>query len=275
MTRVVAILAVLCCSSYAVADTLFLGHLTGDQNVPPVNTPATGTGVITLHQGAAPLVTTILSGFNLTSQIFASHIHIGAVGVNGLVEFGLAGADFANPVIGVWDDRPRLSPPRVSRDIPALLDGRLYYVIHTDAHGGGELRGQIYALDGYEVDETAQIFIAALAPDVSDGPYGAGAMLVVILNSDQTEALLLLSAPGIDGEIVASDIFDGCQVAFPLLGPGEYQDPVIKTWSDGLDAFISDLQNGLLSVTIQAVGGAVSQASGPLYPIDSYPIIHP
>jgi len=52
---------------------------------------------------------------------------------------------------------------------------------------------------------------------------------------------------------------------------------MIKTWSDDLPAFVSDLQSGLLAVTLT---GALSKTeeitvTGPLYPIDWYPIIHP
>ncbi len=85
-------------------------------------------------------VTLVVSAFGIASPIFASHVHSGACGQFGFVEFGITGSDFTNPVVRVWNIPERLVQP--------LLDGRLYINIHTEAYPGGELRGQILPPNG-------------------------------------------------------------------------------------------------------------------------------
>src|SRR5262249_53502233 len=79
----------------------------------------------------------IASVFDLP-EINASHIHNAPVGVNGPVVFGI-GADYSTlPQVRTWNIPAAM--------VTELLNGNLYYNIHTQTYPGGEIRGQIYCL---------------------------------------------------------------------------------------------------------------------------------
>lgn len=107
-------------------------RLTGSQEVPPVHTVARGTGVIEIsHDGA-------VSGRIATHGIKATmaHIHEAAPGKNGPPIIVLKRGPH-----GTWlvPAGAKLSP----REYKAFLAGDLYVNVHSRAHPGGEIRGQL------------------------------------------------------------------------------------------------------------------------------------
>ena len=106
--------------------------LTGKEEVPAVETMATGTGTITV--GADKSV----SGSVTTKGVegVAAHIHQAAAGKNGppIVSLEKTGD-------GVW------SVPKGSKlteeQVAAYKAGELYVNVHSAAHKGGEIRAQI------------------------------------------------------------------------------------------------------------------------------------
>ena len=106
--------------------------LTGKEEVPAVETTATGTGTITV--GADKSV----SGSVTTKGVegVAAHIHHAAAGKNGppIVALEKTGD-------GVW------SVPKDSKlteeQVAAYKAGELYVNVHSAAHKGGEIRAQI------------------------------------------------------------------------------------------------------------------------------------
>ena len=106
--------------------------LTGKEEVPAVETAATGTGTITV--GADKSV----SGSVTTKGVegVAAHIHHAAAGKNGppIVSLEKTGD-------GVW------SVPKGSKlteeQVAAYKAGELYVNVHSAAHKGGEIRAQI------------------------------------------------------------------------------------------------------------------------------------
>ena len=107
--------------------------LRGSEEVPPVTTPASGSGTITIAADRS------VSGSVTTTPglgAVAAHIHQGARGQNGPIAVGLAKTGD-----NVW------SVPAGAKLTDAQYDafkaGHLYVNVHTPANKGGEIRGQL------------------------------------------------------------------------------------------------------------------------------------
>ncbi len=114
---------------------LFVANLAGAHENPAVDTPATGRAVLSL---ISDTLTYRLFVSDIVS-VTASHIHEGAVGVNGGVIFPLyTGSglfDPSHPISGTLT----LSPTQVAK----LMAGEYYINVHTSAAPSGEIRGQV------------------------------------------------------------------------------------------------------------------------------------
>lgn len=126
-----ATLALSAFSISATADEL-LFKLSGDAEVPPVATTASGTGTIIIN----PDMT--VSGKVTTSGVAATmaHIHVGKAGANGAVVVTLAKSGD-----NVWlvPDGTRLSEAAYQ----SYKAGELYVNVHSAEHKAGEIRGQL------------------------------------------------------------------------------------------------------------------------------------
>lgn len=105
---------------------------TGDQEVPPVNSPAVASGTITINDDG------YVSGSIVTVGIKASsaHIHEAPMGKNGPVIVPLL----------MWGDREFVVPAGTKlseAQYKAFKAGELYVNVHSDAHEGGEIRAQL------------------------------------------------------------------------------------------------------------------------------------
>ena len=137
----------------ATADELFKATLSGDQEVPAVDTITTGRVKIRINDTSTAGEFTLTVNDGVRAQ--QAHIHCGQPGENGPVIVFLAG--FHNlgwDVDGEWvsnatftDDNManRESPcgATLTELIQAMRDGRTYANVHTVAHPGGEVRGLI------------------------------------------------------------------------------------------------------------------------------------
>lgn len=105
--------------------------LSGDQEVPPVNSPGSGRGTITV--GADKTV----SGSVTTTGIAGTmaHIHEAAAGQSGPVVIPLTknGDTYTVPA------GSKLSEEQYT----SFKAGNLYVNVHTEAHPNGEIRGQL------------------------------------------------------------------------------------------------------------------------------------
>jgi hypothetical protein len=113
-------------------------ELSADQEVPPVDSSATGTAQFTLNQGRGEVCVEIeSSGYvNGDDDVIAGHIHIGAAGVPGgvVVNLLVTSADHSICVDGVDQD--------LIKDI--RQNPADYYInLHTTFAPGGEIRGQL------------------------------------------------------------------------------------------------------------------------------------
>jgi len=119
--------------------------LTGSQEVPPVSTNASGVLFGSYDDVAKTISLAITVSGIAQSDLTASHIHRAPAGSNGPVIFGIGGgssyAVLGSQLITVINNAPFPVAEEVN-----LLTGKTYVNIHTLAHPGGEIRGQITAL---------------------------------------------------------------------------------------------------------------------------------
>ena len=106
--------------------------LSGGEQVPPVTTSASGSGVIVIGEDKS------VSGSVTTSGLagVAAHIHQAARGQNGPVAVGMVQS---SP--GIWSipAGAKLNDAQYA----AYKAGNLYVNVHTAANKGGEIRGQL------------------------------------------------------------------------------------------------------------------------------------
>ncbi|MBI3464797.1 MAG: peptidylprolyl isomerase [Planctomycetes bacterium] len=123
--------------------------LNGAQEAPtPVTTAATGTATLTFDPGTGTFSLDVrVQGITL-AQLTAAHIHRGAVGVAGPVILDLDASQWVADGTGI---RRTINSASFVSDanftaaekMAALLAGDTYVNVHTTAHAGGEIRGQL------------------------------------------------------------------------------------------------------------------------------------
>jgi CHRD domain len=150
-------LGLLAVAPSAVAGDNFVATLSGDQEVPARDTQARGVATFKLRQDDAALRFKI----NVANidNVFAAHIHCGAVGVNGPVGVTLfMGAPAGGAVNGTLAEGTITAPDAGNGcgwvDLAAMGTGGTYVNVHTDDgvappntgpgdFPGGEIRGQV------------------------------------------------------------------------------------------------------------------------------------
>jgi type 1 fimbria pilin len=130
MIGVMAILVAMGASVASAVDAKVT--LSGNQEVPPVTTSATGSGTITVAADQSISGSIKTTGVKAT----AAHIHLGAPNANGEVIITLT---------KVGEDGWTVGPGAKLQDahFQAFKDGRLYVNVHSAANPNGEIRGQI------------------------------------------------------------------------------------------------------------------------------------
>jgi hypothetical protein len=144
-------------SAMADSNRNFRSHLSGDQEVPAVDTKAQGQAIYKLNKaGDAIDYKLIVANIEGVTQ---AHIHCGAAGVNGPVVAFLFGPGPGVAVNGILaqgtltaaDVIPRPDSPECPGGvanfeelIAKMRSGDTYTNVHTIANPGGEVRGQIH-----------------------------------------------------------------------------------------------------------------------------------
>jgi DNA-binding beta-propeller fold protein YncE len=201
------------------APITFAATLSGDQEVPPVESSATGEAQLTLSADGQRLRYAVdVQGLE-SGQILQAHLHAAPRGFNGAVILFLAHANPPLPLRGVLTAADLL--PNVDANINTFADfvaaleaGDVYVNIHTIAQGSGELRGQVVG---------PQVFPALLSGDQEVPPVvtGAGGRARLRLNSGATAVRFALAVSGIDSDILQAHVhaaprgFNG-PVIFPV-----------------------------------------------------------
>ncbi len=152
---VAVLLTVLVYVGVANADEFFKATLTGDQEVPPVATDTTGKAFFRLNKGETEIE--IQLHVNDGVRITQSHIHCAPAGVNGPIVIFLAGLHAAGlDIDGKWVSNATITNTSIVNaacgvtlsDIAAAMrSGNTYANVHSVAHPGGEVRGQIEPTD--------------------------------------------------------------------------------------------------------------------------------
>ncbi len=148
----------------AFADALTCSaNLSGVQEVPPVNTVASGTATLELNQlmneltifiQLQNLVVVETPNASLSDEVVAAHIHRAPGGVNGPIVFGFISPNSdtdgdlildgeAETIFSIWDGVEGQST-NLGAELNNLQNGELYINIHTIAFLSGEIRGQIF-----------------------------------------------------------------------------------------------------------------------------------
>ena len=146
---------------------IFVATLTGSQQVPPVNSPGTGTASLILSPDEKTARLS-LSFSGLTSQQTDAHIHgPAAVGSN-------AGVLFPLPLGQLNDVEITLTPQQVS-DLKAGLD---YINVHTSNFLSGEIRGQFQSSSSNSI-----VVSGATGFGVKEGQGGAAVTFIRLGNT--------------------------------------------------------------------------------------------
>lgn len=188
-------------ASAADAQTRYVATLTGAQQVPAVNSPGIGLGVVVLN-AAGNQITVNLTFSGLTSAAAAGHIHgNAAVGANAGVLFDFASAVPAATSGTMAEQTFAVTPAQAS----ALASGQNYFNIHTGNFGGGEIRGQILPAPA---TAPTQKFVATLSgaeqvPSVSSSATGTG---TVVLNAAETQITVNMSFSGLTSNATGAHI---------------------------------------------------------------------
>ncbi|HEX8247230.1 MAG TPA: CHRD domain-containing protein [Pyrinomonadaceae bacterium] len=155
------------------AETFF-AYLNGAQEVPSVNTPATGYARVFLNESAGTIsFTVVFSG--LSSNQTASHIHTGAVGVSGpvTINFGAVGG-----TSGTITGTAAITPAQIAQ----LRAHQFYVNVHSANFTPGEIRGQLGVKRPIDFDgDGRQDFSVLRFPNVA--PPGNAPITYYNLNS--------------------------------------------------------------------------------------------
>ncbi|MGB3078021.1 MAG: CHRD domain-containing protein, partial [Saprospiraceae bacterium] len=196
-------------------DLIFSAELTGDDENPAVTTDGVGLATFYFDEDKSTAYVNV-TVHGLSGPPTAAHIHDGVFGVNGPVIFPLT-------LVGnrIQMEIPGITPEQFGK----FVDGSYYINVHTAAHPGGEIRGQIAP----EQDVT---FVANLnglqenPVNTSDG-RGLGAFHYTIgqttldvnvqltsLSSTITSAHLHAGLPGENGDVIVdlSNLIDGNRI---------------------------------------------------------------
>ena len=147
-----AIVVVAACSKSSSSTTstttsgaiTYLASLASNKEVPPNTEVSYGSATFSL---TGSILTYSVVVFNLTGNATASHIHVGSSSVAGgvIVPFTINAVPTGTVASGTIDLTAMPANATVSGDsLKALFNsGNAYVNVHTAAHSGGEIRGQV------------------------------------------------------------------------------------------------------------------------------------
>ncbi|MDE3054828.1 MAG: CHRD domain-containing protein [Gemmatimonadota bacterium] len=125
------------------APVTYVAQMTGAAETPSTNVTGTGTATLVLEGNRLHYTLTVKG---LSGPATMAHIHVGKVGVSGPPVFSFPVKHEAAGTLaeGSVDLAKEVSKGVSGDSLKALLaDGGAYVNVHTKAHPGGEIRGQV------------------------------------------------------------------------------------------------------------------------------------
>ncbi len=125
------------------AGDAYFATLNGSQETPAVSTSGAGQGLAVISADGGT-VTYLVRFSGLSGSVNAAHIHTGAAGAAGGVILPLVAGP--SPMAGTLTAANFASSGPITtfaEAIAAIRAGTTYFNLHTSAHPGGEIRGQI------------------------------------------------------------------------------------------------------------------------------------
>ena len=172
--------------------------LTGDQEVPAVNTSAVGVATFNLNSTWDTMCVNI-SVNGLSGPITGIHVHEASSGQNGPVVTNLSPFVSGNRVVAMLT-----GADLTSAMIANYLSGNYYLNVHTAANPGGEIRGQLMLETDWgfraNLDTTQQTHA------VTNDAWGVG---YFNLSHDKSSMQVRVVADGLSGSITAAHFHYG------------------------------------------------------------------
>lgn len=136
-----------------VAETLVALSINGEQEVPPIETEAAGSGTAALSADRSSLSFQFTAA-GLSGPLMVAHFHVAPAGESGAPVFTIAPSFIEQDgdsvsIMGTWvfAAAGSLSPDEA---VSALLEDNVYVNLHTAANPSGEIRGQLIYPDDDE-----------------------------------------------------------------------------------------------------------------------------
>jgi hypothetical protein len=150
-----AIAALLAVPAAALAAEPFSAQLTGDAEVPPVTTDGSGSANVTISDDENSISFEVtFEGLSGDGTATMAHIHVGPADDVGPPILWLsdccAPGSFSSPLSGTLteaDLTPAGGIDTWEQALQAIRDGNTYVNVHTGMHPGGEIRGQLMAVE--------------------------------------------------------------------------------------------------------------------------------
>ena len=149
---VLILVTVFACPLQASNAVNFNVSLSGDNEVPPVETDTSGTAILHVDQNLSEirLKLNVRSG-EAALGAAGAHFHCAPAGANGPVVAFIAGS-FPPGYDGAFELRATLTDASIINPacgatimelVGSMLDGNVYLNVHSTAHPGGVIRGQV------------------------------------------------------------------------------------------------------------------------------------
>lgn len=224
------------------SEMRYAARLTGSQEVPAVDTTASGSARVYLNADKT-VATVQVTTSGLSGPITGAHIHNGIAGSNGDVVKAL---DIqGNVLTATWRTNDNVTPLTADL-INDLMNGGLYINVHTAEHPNGEIRGQINGT----TDWVYPVYLSS-AQEVPALMSGSTGTANVRLKADQSAIMIEGYAHNLSGEITGAHVHMGGKdtngdVVKPLIVDGN---KFSITWSktDAENPLTTDLINDLMA----------------------------